>query len=109
MPREVVVALIAAVPATLAALAAWRSSQANKGLLVGIDASVNSRPASEPKLYDLVQQGHANLEGQIDGVHDRISALDAKLDTTARRIDDRINSVIDGTAGRSPDPQQEIA
>jgi hypothetical protein len=68
-PTAVVVAIIASVPGTLAALAAWRS--AHKA-----NVAVNDRPSSAPTISTDVSE----IRKGVDGLNTQVKVLRERLD-----------------------------
>lgn len=75
----VLVALIGGVPATIAALAAWRSAARSGRKVASIDRQVNGQPADAPTLVQKLDQLGADVRdvkthlGRVDG---RLLALE---------------------------------
>jgi hypothetical protein len=82
MSDAVTVAMIAAVPGTIAALGAWRSSAAGGRTLKRVDRAVNHQPADAPTLVEKIDA----IGTDISEVKDRLDAVDGRLTTLERKV-----------------------
>jgi hypothetical protein len=82
MNDAVTVAMIAAVPGTIAALGAWRSSAAGRRTLKRVDQAVNHQPADAPTLVEKIDA----IGTDIGDVKDRLAAVDGRLKTLERKV-----------------------
>lgn len=80
--ETVLAAAVGAVPPTIAALAAWRSSAAGRRAAENVDRAVNHQPPGAPTLVEKVDQLTTRLEQvdqKVDRVDDRLRRLETRV------------------------------
>lgn len=84
---ELVVALIAAGPPTVAAIAAWVNAKA-------ANRAVNQRAAHEPKLWDISMDTNQRVTDLGQLLHRHLEWHDAHPDITKRDVTDAVDEAM---------------